>query len=123
MKMSFIPEEFTKDGLLGKVVFVEAVWNTGAGTIGQISSVIDKLLMGAVSLKVFGVENTLWLIGIIGIVYVSGIFIFGYWLFKKNIIARRGNTANILGNPQLIKVEKALERIEEILVKNENRKN
>ena len=110
--MKLFPKELGLEGKLYKLVFLEVIWNTGNGAVGLIKSLAGDFLLVVTVLKVFGLERYWWLVIMGGVAYVVGVFFLGLFLFRKNIIARRGNVGNKIGNPQLLNIERGVERIE-----------
>ena len=102
--MSFYPEQIDKNSTLEKFAYHEFLWNTGAGQIGQIKNIITDFLVGGALLKLLGLERYLWLIPIIGVLYIITVYILGYILQKKNLVLRRGSINNKLSNPQLMEL-------------------
>lgn len=110
--MSFFPPELHLEGKMYKAVFVEAIWNIGAGAVGQAKGFIGDLLLVAASLKIFGWERFWFIVPISGALYCIGVFLFGLFLYRKNVVMRRGNIVNCMGNPQVMDIIERLERIE-----------
>ena len=111
-EVKLFPKELGLEGKLYKLVFLEVIWNTGNGAVGLIKSLAGDFLLVVTVLKVFGLERYWWLVIMGGVAYVVGVFFLGLFLFRKNIIARRGNVGNKIGNPQLLNIERGVERIE-----------
>ena len=102
--MSLFPPELKIESRMDKYLFFEAMWNTGAGMIGQLRGLIGDFLMGGIALKVFGIERFWWLIPIFGFGYIVLVFVLGFFMQRKNILTRRGGLMNRIGNPQLIEI-------------------
>lgn len=111
--MPLFPPELKLRGKLDRFVFIEAIFNTGAGAVGQIQGLAGNLILLATALKVFGQAQLWWVVLLVGLAYLVGVFGLGLFLFRKNIIMRRGNLTNKISNPQLLGVEETLRRIEQ----------
>lgn len=107
--MTFFPADLGLKGKMDKFVFIEAIMNTGFGVTGQVRGLVGDGILIAASLKIFGWEQYWWILPIGIFLYLTTIFWIGTFLYRKNIIMRRGNLNNKISNPQLIKVERLLE--------------
>ena len=102
--MDIFPSELKIESRMDKYLFLEAMWNTGAGMVGQIKNLISDFLVGGIVLKIFGITQYWWLLPIIGFVYLISVFILGFFMQRKNIIVRRGGLMNRISNPQLMEI-------------------
>lgn len=104
--MIFFPTDI--ESKLDKFLYVQAIWNAGAGKTGQIKQIIGELFAGAAFLKIFGLEKYMWLLVPVGIIYMITIFLFGFFLVRKHIIIREGGMMNRISNPQIEEILKIL---------------
>ena len=105
--MSFFPEDIKSK--VDKITYLETCWNAGAGKVGQIRGIIGELMLGGLVLDRLGVERVLPLIIFIGIVYIVGVFAFGFIMQRTGFLYRQGYVVNRLVNPQLNRIEKRLD--------------
>ena len=109
--MTFFPNPI--QGKNDKIAFVELIWNTGAGKIGSIKGLIMDLAWGSIIIKLFGLERFWFLVPIFSFLYVIGVFLFGFFLYRTNYVFRQGDVNNRLMNPQILRIEEEIKRLKE----------